>query len=104
MALGSGIINKSEIKIASWNVNSLARVLKGNYFIDYLKKFSPDILCLNETKLTPWKLKEIESWENYQQSTKDYYLYWNHCKTKKGYSGTAIFTKFLPKQVSNGIG
>jgi len=99
MALGDGRIEKNQIKIIMWNINGLKRMIKKNEFKDFIEEAQPDIICLNETKLSSKSLKEVLSWPVFQSITKDYYLYWNNCTSKKGYSGTAIFTKFLPKAV-----
>ncbi|GAA0861425.1 exodeoxyribonuclease III [Paraclostridium tenue] len=80
------------MKFISWNVNGLrACVTKG--FMDYFKEVDADIFCLQETKLQEGQI-ELE--------LKGYYDYWNYA-TKKGYSGTAIFTKKKPLSVSYGI-
>lgn len=80
-------------KLISWNVNGLrACVTKG--FLDYLKSADPDIICLQETKLQEGQIN-IEA--------PGYYQYWNYAE-KKGYSGTAIFSKIKPISVSYGIG
>ncbi len=80
------------MKFISWNVNGLrACVIKG--FMDYFKEVDADIFCLQETKLQEGQI-ELE--------LKGYYDYWNYA-TKKGYSGTAIFTKKKPLSVSYGI-
>ena len=80
------------MKFISWNVNGLrACVTKG--FMDYFKEVDADIFCLQETKLQEGQI-ELE--------LKGYYDYWNYAN-KKGYSGTAIFTKKKPLSVSYGI-
>ena len=82
------------MKIISWNVNGLRAVLKKN-FLDYLAAESPDILCLQETKCSPNQIDQL--WPA------PYQAYWNSAE-KKGYSGTAIFTKTKPLKVTQGIG
>lgn len=81
------------MRIASWNVNGIRAVHKKNVFLPYLKKHQPDILCLQETKAeeheSPIDLPEYEE-------------FWSSAK-KKGYSGTAIFTKQTPKDVRFGF-
>ena len=81
------------MKLISWNVNGLRAVLaKG--FDDFFKEIKSDIFCIQETKLQP---EQVEiSYPGYKQ-------YFNSAQ-KKGYSGTAIFTKIKPKSVSYGIG
>lgn len=80
-------------KMISWNVNGLrACVTKG--FLDYFKEVDADIFCIQESKLQEGQIDlELEG----------YYQYWNYAE-KKGYSGTAIFTKEEPLSVSYGIG
>lgn len=82
------------MKIISWNVNGLRAVLKKN-FLEFLAAEQPDILCLQETKCTPDQVEQL--WPQ------TYTTYWN-CAEKKGYSGTAIFTKVRPLQVTPHIG
>lgn len=81
------------MKMVSWNVNGLrACVTKG--FVDIFNKLDADIFCLQETKLQEGQI---------DLPLEGYYQYWNYAK-KKGYSGTAIFTKKEPLAVTNGIG
>lgn len=81
------------IKLVSWNVNGLrACVTKG--FYDYFKETDADIFCLQETKLQEGQIS-MELGEEYSQ-------YWNYA-VKKGYSGTAVFTKIKPLSVHYGI-
>ncbi len=81
------------MKLISWNVNGLrACVQKG--FMDFFKEADADIFCIQESKLQEGQI-ELE--------TPGYYQYWNYAK-KKGYSGTAVFTKQEPISVSYGIG
>lgn len=82
------------MKLISWNVNGLRAVLKKN-FLDYLAEQEPDVLCLQETKASPDQVEQL--WPA------AYTTYWSVAQ-KKGYSGTALFTKSRPIKVSNGIG
>jgi exodeoxyribonuclease-3 len=77
------------MKLISWNVNGLRAVMKKN-FLEYLDTEKPDILCLQETKCTPEDVEQL--WPA------QYTTYWNSAQ-KKGYSGTAIFTKERPIKV-----
>lgn len=81
------------MKLISWNVNGLrACVQKG--FLDYFKEADADIFCVQETKLQEGQIQlDLEGYEQY----------WNYAE-KKGYSGTAVFTKEKPLDVSYGIG
>lgn len=80
-------------KLISWNVNGLrACVTKG--FMDFFNEVDADIFCLQETKLQEGQI-DLQL-ENYHQ-------YWNYAE-KKGYSGTAMFTKEEPISVAYGIG
>lgn len=81
------------MKIISWNVNGIRACVKKG-FLDYFKEAAPDVICLQETKLQEGQI-ELELGEDYQQ-------YWNYAE-KKGYSGTAIFTKVKPLGVWYGI-
>jgi exodeoxyribonuclease-3 len=82
------------VKLLSWNVNGLRAVLRKN-FLEFLAAETPDILCLQETKCRPEDVEQL--WPA------DYTTYWNSAE-KKGYSGTAIFTRTRPLQVTQGIG
>lgn len=79
----------------SWNVNGLRAVLKKN-FRDYLETEQPDILCLQETKISEDLIQDFQ-FDAYP------HLYWN-CAVKKGYSGTAILSKQEPRSIHYGIG
>lgn len=81
------------MKFISWNVNGLrACVQKG--FVDFFKEINADFFCLQETKLQKGQIVlELEG----------YYQYWNYAQ-KKGYSGTAIFTKHKPINIYYGLG
>lgn len=82
------------MKIISWNVNGIRAVMKKG-FPDFVKKYNPDILCLQETKAHPDQVDELLN---------DYeHHFWNSAD-KKGYSGTAIFSKIKPLNVSYGGG
>ncbi|KKU75824.1 MAG: Exodeoxyribonuclease III Xth [Candidatus Yanofskybacteria bacterium GW2011_GWA1_48_10] len=81
------------MKIISWNVNGIRAVHKKGFFAPFIKKYQPDILCLQETKA-----------EQHQSEVDlpDYEEFWNSAE-RKGYSGTAIFTKEKPLSVILGL-
>lgn len=80
-------------KIISWNVNGLrACVNKG--FLDFFKEIDADVFCVQETKLQEGQI---------DLDLDGYHQYWNYAE-KKGYSGTAMFTKDEPLSVKYGIG
>lgn len=81
------------MRIVSWNVNGIRAVHKKGLFEPFVKKLRPDIICLQETKA-----------EQHQSPVDlpDYEEYWCSAK-KKGYSGTAIFTKMTPAEVILGM-
>lgn len=81
------------MKFISWNVNGL-RACVGKGFLDFFKETDADIFCLQETKLQAGQI---------DLDLPGYHQYWNYAE-KKGYSGTAIFTKEEPLHVSYGIG
>lgn len=81
------------MKFVSWNVNGLRAIVKKN-FLEVFDDFDADFFCLQETKLQEGQI-ELE-FEGYQS-------YWNYAE-RKGYSGTAIFTKHEPLSVRLGIG
>lgn len=82
------------MKMWSWNVNGIRAILK-NGFPDAVKAANPAILCLQETKAHPDQVDAILAQYPHQ--------FWNSAQ-KKGYSGTAIFSKLQPLEVSYGIG
>ena len=80
------------MRLISWNVNGIRAALKKG-FMDFFEDVDADIFCLQETKLSAGQLDlELEG----------YHQYWNYAE-KKGYSGTAVFTKEEPIHVSYGI-
>lgn len=81
------------MKFISWNVNGL-RACVGKGFLDFFKEADADIFCLQETKLQEGQI-DLE--------LPGYHQYWNYAE-KKGYSGTAIFSKEEASQVTCGIG
>jgi exodeoxyribonuclease-3 len=81
------------MRFVTWNVNGL-RACLGKGFMDFLSGIDADVVCLQETKLQPGQI-ELPL-EGYRQ-------YWNYAQ-KKGYSGTAVFTKAEPLAVTYGIG
>src|SRR5260221_5353250 len=83
---------KETFKVISWNVNGIRAAIKKG-FVDYVKKENPDIICLQETKAMQGQA-EID--------LPDYTEYWNSA-TRKGYSGTAIFTKKPAMKIMNNI-
>ena len=80
-------------KFVSWNVNGLRACVQKD-FSESIKVLDPDVLCLQETKLQAGQI---------DLPMDGYFTYWNYAE-KKGYSGTAIFTKDEPLSVSYGIG
>lgn len=81
------------MKFISWNVNGIrACVQKG--FMDFFQEADADVFCIQETKMQEGQLA---------LETPGYHQYWNYAQ-RKGYSGTAVFTKKEPISVSNGIG
>lgn len=81
------------MKLISWNVNGIRACVKKG-FLDFFKETDADIFCLQETKLQEGQIDlELDG----------YHQYWNYAE-RKGYSGTAIFTKQEPLSVSYGLG
>lgn len=81
------------MKLISWNVNGLRAIYKKG-FIDIFKELDADIFCIQETKMQEGQI---------ELNLEGYYEYYNYAE-RKGYSGTAIFTKEEPISVSYGIG
>ncbi|WHY89052.1 exodeoxyribonuclease III [Neobacillus novalis] len=81
------------MKLVSWNVNGLRACVKKG-FLDYFHEVDADIFCIQETKLQEGQISlELEG----------YHQFWNYA-LKKGYSGTAVFTKIEPLSVKYGVG
>ena len=80
------------MKMDSWNVNGL-RACVGKGFFEFLAAENPDMMCLQETKLQPEQAPQVDGYREYWCSAE-----------KKGYSGTALFTKSEPLSVSFGLG
>ena len=85
------------MKLISWNVNGL-RAIMNKGFKDFFDKIDADIFCIQETKM-----QENQVDDNIKEIVKEYNAYWNSAE-KKGYSGTAIFSKEKPINVTYGIG
>ena len=81
------------MKLISWNVNGL-RAVMGKNFMEFFNKIDADVFCLQETKLQAGQI---------EMDLPGYHQYWNYAE-KKGYSGTALFTKEEPISVTYGIG
>jgi exodeoxyribonuclease-3 len=83
----------NNMKLVSWNVNGLRACVKKG-FLEYFKEVNADIFCVQETKLQEGQIDlDLEGYEQY----------WNYA-VKKGYSGTAVFTKKKPLSVKYGLG
>ena len=81
------------MRLVTWNVNGL-RACLGKGFLDFAAAADADVICLQETKLQPHQIAlELPG----------YQLYWNSAE-KKGYSGTAVFTRVAPLEVAYGMG
>lgn len=81
------------MKLVSWNVNGIRACVKKG-FLDYFGEIDADVFCLQETKLQEGQI---------QLDLEGYHQYWNYA-VKKGYSGTAVFSKIKPLSVTYGIG
>ena len=77
------------MKLISWNVNGIRAVHKKGLLLPFLEKYKPDIFCLQETKAEK---------SQHEVDMPGYTEFWNSAE-KKGYSGTAIFTKIPPKNI-----
>ncbi|WP_424161019.1 exodeoxyribonuclease III [Bacillus amyloliquefaciens] len=82
------------MKLISWNVNGLRAVMKKIDINTYVQETKADIFCLQETKVQDGQVS---------LQPEGYHDYWNYA-VKKGYSGTAVFSKVKPLQVSYGLG
>lgn len=85
--------NLITMKLVSWNVNGIRACVKKG-FLDYFQEVDADIFCIQESKLQEGQIElELEG----------YHQYWNYAQ-RKGYSGTAVFTKMKPLSVNYGVG
>jgi exodeoxyribonuclease-3 len=82
------------MKLVSWNVNGIRSAIRGG-FADFLKRVTPEIVCLQEVKASPG---DVDS-----QHFDGFHTYWN-CAAKKGYSGVVLASCIEPIEVSAGIG
>lgn len=81
------------MKLVTWNVNGIRACVKKG-FLDYFQKIDADIFCIQESKLQAGQIELM---------LEGYHQYWNYAE-RKGYSGTAVFTKIAPISVTYGIG
>jgi exodeoxyribonuclease III len=86
-------MKKQTISLFSWNVNGIRAGIRKGTFYNFLKIYNPDILCLQETKAMK---------EQVEIDLPEYKKYW-HSAEKKGYSGTAIFSKTPALTITHGI-
>ncbi len=98
------------MKIISWNVNGYRsitgqnpskrydKITNDNKFFDYVYREQPDIIGIQETKAMPEQINEN------LRTPDGYFSFYNSAKTKKGYSGVALFAKKKPKHISYGFG
>ena len=84
------------MKILSWNINGIRAAYRKGLF-DWLKKESPDILCIQEIKALPRQVPP------HLRNAPGYHIYWNSAE-RKGYSGVATFTKEQPIEIKKGFG
>lgn len=94
--VGQSRTRSDEISIISWNVNGI-RAIQKKGFADWVENNKPDIICLQEIKIS--KEEEIPN----ELADLGFYSYWNFAE-KPGYSGTAIFTRFKPQNIALGLG
>lgn len=87
----------STVRLLCWNVNGLRAVYKKN-FLDWFLKEQPDVLCVQETKATQDQLPEE------LRVVPGYHVYFDEAVEKKGYSGVALYSKILPKNVQQSWG
>ena len=86
------------MKIISWNTNGLRATAKQGYFEPLFDKYKPDIVCLQETK------SELDQLPEDLKQFRSYHLSLSPCRTRKGYSGVAIYSKEEPISAKLGFG
>ena len=79
--------------LVSWNVNGVRAILQKG-FLDFVERYGPDLLCLQETKAHP---------DQVSLTMPGYHAFWN-AATRRGYSGTVVFSRRKPLGVANGMG
>ena len=89
----SNVVTLAMMRLVSWNVNGIRAVSRKGLFDPFVSALEPDVICLQETKAQQADSVHI---------LPDYAEYWNAAE-KKGYAGTAMFTKPRPLQVTNGL-
>lgn len=88
----------ASITLHSWNVNGLRAVHRKEFFVPYLQKHKPDVVCIQETKSRPEQLSDDLA------NVDGYTSYFTSHEHKKGYSGVAIYSKVEPEKVEHGMG
>ncbi len=89
------------MKIIAWNVNGIRSLLKTTYLDELIKDENPDVFCMGETKIScPYDDVEADIVKRFPKFK---FRYWSPCKTKGGYSGTAIFCKKEPESIAYGL-
>jgi exodeoxyribonuclease-3 len=86
------------MKILTWNTNGIRATHRDNLFLPLFKKYNPDIVCLQETKA------EVSQLPDEVVHIQGYHSYFESSKTRKGYSGVAVYTRTKPDKVEYGIG
>lgn len=89
------------MKVIAWNVNGIRSLLKTDYLYKLIEEENPSIICFGETKISCPFIDVQEELKDKIKSLK--YRYWSPCKSKGGYSGTAIFSKKKPNNVEFGL-
>lgn len=87
----------SKLFVSSWNVNGIRSVLNKQELQKYVETDKPDFICLNETKI------DYEAFKKDPIKLPGYHSYWNFCKCSAGYSGVAVFSKYLPISVAEDL-
>lgn len=86
------------MKIITWNVNGLRAIERKGELNNLIENFSPDILCLQETK------SHIDQLEDKTRDKQGYFSFFESASNRKGYSGVAIYTKIQPEEVKGTLG
>lgn len=82
----------AELHLVNWNVNGIRAIIKKDFLKD-IRMLAPDVLCLQETKAS------VEEVRSALELLPEFKVYVNSCKTRKGYSGTAILSRTEPLQI-----
>jgi len=87
---------KNKADLWHWNINGINAAVEKGELQKFMNEYNPQVLCFNEILIDQEKLERVKTFEKIPEG---YLQYYNCCRLKKGYAGTAIFTKVKPVRV-----